>query len=434
MIQREVTPRVNYKLEDLIKWNEKIESKAKSFGLDYYNQEFEIISFEDMLCYEAYLGMPSHYPHWSFGKAYERLKTLYSYNLTGLPYEMVINSDPCIAYLMKDNSLLTQILTMAHVYGHNDFFKHNRMFKEYTRASLSIQMFKNHGNRIRGYIQDPSIGYMRVERILDAAHAIKLQCGEFGFEEGMHKENLLLFIMENGDLEEWEKDILMIVAKESRYLFPQIETKIMNEGWASWWHYQILQSLDLPLDFKLEFFKLHNSVIAPNKGAINPYYIGFKIWESLAKKYEDQPEALFRIRAVERDASFIRNYLTFDLCRELNLFEFKEEEQYYVVSEVSNEDGWRHVRNQLALMVGCGSIPQIKVEKVQPSDRTLILQHSYDHKELHLNYASETLKHIQTLWGGRVILKTVLNKIPRCIVCSEGGKVSVEICRKEKPS
>ena len=158
---------MNFTLEEITSWNKKIEVKAKEFGLDYYFQEFEIISFEDMLSYEAYLGMPSHYPHWSFGKSYEKLKTLYTYNLTGLPYEMVINSDPCLAYLMKDNSLLVQILTMAHVYGHNDFFKKNRLFKKYTRPNLSIEMFRNHASRIRSYIQDPSIGYTQVEKILD---------------------------------------------------------------------------------------------------------------------------------------------------------------------------------------------------------------------------------------------------------------------------
>ena len=417
---------MNFTLEELANWNEKIEIKAKEFGLDYYFQEFEIISFEDMLSYEAYMGMPSHYPHWSFGKAYEKLKTLYTYNLTGLPYEMVINSDPCLAYLMKDNSLLIQILTMAHVYAHNDFFKNNRLFKKYTRANLSIEMFKNHGNRIRGYIQDPSIGYAKVEKILDAAHAIKLQCGFFDDDDYISDENILLFIIKNGNLDEWQKDIMMIVAEQSRYFAPQIETKIINEGWASWWHYKILQSLDLPLDLQIEFLKTHNTVIAPSSGRINPYYVGFKIWEMLDKKYEYDPKELFTIRERERDASFIRNYLTFNLCRELNLFEFKEEDRYYVISEVSNEDGWKSIRNQLALIVGYGSVPNIIVEDMDRSNHTLILKHVYDDRELYLNYAAETLKYIQDLWGGKVILKTTFNNIARKIICNEYKKVSVE--------
>lgn len=427
---------MNFTLKELLKWNDMIEDKVRENKLDCYPQEFEIISFEDMLCYETYVGMPSHYPHWSFGKNYEKLKTLYSYDLTGLPYEMVINSNPCIAYLMKDNSLLLQILTISHVYAHNDFFKNNRMFKQYTKANVVIEMFKNHASRIRSYIQDPSIGYQQVEKILDAAHAIKFHCGAFTHQESHElncslkkefpNENLLSFIIENGDLEEWQRDIITIIEEESRYFIPQIETKIMNEGWASWWHYQILQSLNLPLNLQIEFFKTHNSVISPVPGRLNPYYIGFKIWESLSKKHENEPEKLFMIREVERDASFIRNYLTFELCRELNLFEYKEEERYYVISEVADKDGWKQIRNQLALLVGYGSIPNIVVEDVQRSDRTLILRHIYDNRELNLTYASETIKHIQSLWKGKVILKTVLSSIPRKIICNESKKVSVE--------
>ena len=126
-----------------------------------------------MLGYEAYVGMPSRYPHWSFGKSYEKSKTLYSFNLTGLPYEMVINSDPCLAYLMRENTLLLQILTMAHVYGHNDFFKNNRLFKEGTNAKYALEMFKVDADIIREYINSPGIGYEKVERILDAAHAVR---------------------------------------------------------------------------------------------------------------------------------------------------------------------------------------------------------------------------------------------------------------------
>lgn len=140
-----------YTIEQLEIWNNRIEDLVIKNGLDCFPQEFELCSYEDMLCYEAYVGMPSHYPHWSFGKSYERHKSLYQYNLTGLPYELVINSNPCIAYLMKDNTLLLQILTMAHVYGHNDFFKNNRLFVMATNSSATIEMFKKN-------LRSPSLG------------------------------------------------------------------------------------------------------------------------------------------------------------------------------------------------------------------------------------------------------------------------------------
>src|SRR4029078_5088971 len=128
-----------------------------------------------MLGYMAYSGMPSHYPHWSYGKAYEKLKTLYDHGCSCLRYKTVINSRPARAYLMRDNSLLLQVLTIAHVYGHNDFFKNNFTFKS-TRAEATISMFKAHANRVRSYSEDPSIGVEGVESILDSAHAVAFQC------------------------------------------------------------------------------------------------------------------------------------------------------------------------------------------------------------------------------------------------------------------
>src|SRR5215470_10404572 len=154
-----------YEQRDLEYWDARIREKVSEFGLDCFPQEFEICDHTDMLGYMAYSGMPSHYPHWSYGKAYEKLKTLYDYGVSGLPYEMVINSSPSIAYLMRDNTLCLQILTMAHVYGHNDFFRNNFTFKS-TRAEFTIGSFKANAVRVRNYVEDPSIGVDRVENIL----------------------------------------------------------------------------------------------------------------------------------------------------------------------------------------------------------------------------------------------------------------------------
>src|SRR5262245_51061883 len=164
-----------YDISELEEWDTRIRAIAIDFGLDCYPQEFEICDHNQMLGYMAYSGMPSHYPHWSYGKSYEKLKTLYEYGVSGLPYEMVINSNPALAYLMRDNSLALQILTIAHVYGHNDFFKNNLTFAS-TRAEYTISTFKAHATRVRRYSEDPSIGGDRVEALLDAAHALSLQC------------------------------------------------------------------------------------------------------------------------------------------------------------------------------------------------------------------------------------------------------------------
>ncbi|WP_027623293.1 SpoVR family protein [Clostridium lundense] len=452
---------MSYTLKELEYWNEKIEEIAKDFGLDYYPQEFEIIDYNDMLAYEVYLGMPARYPHWSFGKAYDRLKTLYQYNLTGLPYEMVINSDPCIAYLMKDNTLLLQILTIAHVYGHNDFFKNNRLFVVGTDAKYTIEMFKNHGDRIRDYINDPSIGYNEVENILDAAHAIKLQRDRSigikkltneelktriikdykSFEDNdilkpkvkkelgninkiplEPEEDILRFIAEYGDLSSWENDIIEIVREETKYFIPQIETKIMNEGWASYWHYNILKKLDLPQDLYLEFLKRHNDVITPLEGRINPYYMGFKIFTELEDKYGK--EKIFEVRSMERDESFIRRYLTEELCLEMNLFQYGKHDKDYVIEEVSDEDGYKEIKNTLCSSCGMGMIPYITVSDMSSFNKTLLLEHKFDGRELDLNYAVETLKYIVQLWQHKVILKTSSNDKSLDIVCDTDKQIT----------
>src|SRR5512147_188280 len=152
----------SWTIADLEYWDARIREKVEEFGLSCYPQEFELCDHTQMLGLMAYSGMPARYPHWSWGKSFERQKTLYDHGVAGLPYEMVINSDPCLAYLMRQNSLALQILTIAHVYGHNDFFKHNFTFAS-TRAEYTISTFKAHATRVRRYMEDPSIGSDRVE-------------------------------------------------------------------------------------------------------------------------------------------------------------------------------------------------------------------------------------------------------------------------------
>jgi len=452
---------LEYTLKDLENWNEKIEALAKNIGLDFYPQEFEIIGYKDMLSYESYLGMPSRYPHWSFGKSYEKNSTVYKYNLTGLPYEMVINSDPCIAYLMKENTLLLQILTIAHVYGHNDFFKNNRLFKEGTRAEYTVEMFKFHADMVRSYINDPSIGYEKVERILDAAHAIKLQTsrviGEKRIQEEVLKqrlledyknknevhsnleayvklefpdlnkipiepeEDILYFIIKHADIEEWEKSLLEFVRQETAYFLPQIETKIMNEGWASFWHYNILKKLNLQDELHLEFIKRHNDVIAPGYGSINPYFIGFKIFEDILKRYGE--DKIFEARSLERDESFLRKYLTEELCGELNLFEYVAKNGNYIVNEVADKDGFKSIRNTLCSSCGLGNIPIIRVMEMSSKDKSLTLEHVFDGRELNFDYAEATLKYIYELWGHTVTLKTTRLGNEIRLVCEDKGVV-----------
>jgi stage V sporulation protein R len=454
----------NYELQDLVEWDAKIRDKVAEFGLDCFPQEFEICDHTGMLGYMAYSGMPSHYPHWSYGKSYEKLKTLYDHGVSGLPYEMVINANPAIAYLMRDNTLLLQILTIAHVYGHNDFFKNNFTYRT-TRAELTVETFKAHAIRVRRYTEDPSIGVDSVERIMDAAHALSWQCRrnlairKLSREEQVrraieaaqpkpdpfkkihrpqpfqepevHKvplepdEDLLLFIRDhNPFLAEWEKDLLTIVDEEAKYFIPMMETKIMNEGWASYWHKKIVESLALEQGLHIEFIVRHNQVIRPIPGQLNPYHLGFRIWEDLYRRHTDPTpeeikrdgapaksgmEKLFEAREVERDTSFIRRYLTEDLMRDMDLFEYQARGSDLVVDKVSDPDGWRAVKETLIRSVGTNGIPVIKVEDADfGHNRTLYLKHTHDGRDLHLEYAEKTLGYLQRLWGRECVLETTL--------------------------
>ncbi len=454
----------NYELQDLVEWDAKIRDKVSEFGLDCFPQEFEICDHTGMLGYMAYSGMPSHYPHWSYGKSYEKLKTLYDHGVSGLPYEMVINANPAIAYLMRDNTLLLQILTMAHVYGHNDFFKNNFTYRT-TRAELTLETFKAHAIRVRRYVEDPSIGVDSVERILDAAHALSWQCRrnlairKLSREEQVRRaieaaqprsdpfkkihrppqfqepelhrvplepdEDLLLFIRDyNPFLAEWEKDLLTIADEEAKYFIPMMETKIMNEGWASYWHKKIVESLALEQGLHLEFIVRHNQVIRPIPGQLNPYHLGFRIWEDLYRRYTDPTpeeikrdgapaksglEKLFEAREVERDTSFIRRYLTEELMRDMDLFEYQARGSDLVVDKVSDPEGWREVKETLIRNVGTNGIPVIKVEDADfGHNHTLYLKHHHDGRDLHLEYAEKTLGYLQRLWGRECVLETTL--------------------------
>jgi len=470
-----------YIVEDLQDWNQRIVELVQQFGLDPYPQEFEICDYEQMLSYMVYSGMPSHYPHWSYGKSFEKLKTLYDYALTGLPYEMVINSNPAIAYLMRDNTLALQVLTMAHVYGHNDFFKNNFTFRT-IRAEFTIETFKAHADRVRRYVEDPSIGLEKVERILDAAHALSLQCRrnltirkqteaeqkeaklqdskpatdpfqsvhrrkewvspDLGKVPLYPEEDILLFIRDhNPQLAEWEKDLLTIVHEQAQYFIPQIETKIMNEGWASFWHKRILETLDLPQNLRIEFIVRHTQVLSPSPGNLNPYHVGLKVWEDIerrwspgnqeseknhAPKSKTAAEKIFEVREVERDSSFLRRYLTEELVRDLNLFEYQSRGNEKVVSRVADEDNWQAIKDTLIQNVGTGTIPVIKVEDSDyGQNRGLFLRHFHDGRDLQLEYAEKTLNYLRQLWGREVALETILNE-KKSLLCFSDDKLTIK--------
>ncbi|MBI2035303.1 MAG: SpoVR family protein, partial [Candidatus Liptonbacteria bacterium] len=246
-----------------------------------------------------------------------------------------------------------------------------------------------------------------------------------------------LFIADfNPFLKDWERILLRIVHEEAQYFIPQIETKIMNEGWASFWHREILNSLNLPQDLHLEFLVRHNQVARPIHGGLNPYHLGLKTWDDIRHRYDEAKigkicddhsedydrngapgdlgklsglEKVFEVRLVERDSSFIRRFLTEHLIRELDLFEYKPKDKDLVISNVADSGGWKEVKETLMNNVGMKSVPVIKVTECDmAANRSLRILHDHDGRDLHLEYAEKTMGYLYGLWGAPVSIETEL--------------------------
>jgi len=433
---------LNYGLSDLKEWDDKICKIAKEYGLDWHEITYETCDYYEMIGHMSYHGMPSHYNHWSFGKSFERTHFMYNQGQSGLPYELIINSNPSIAYLMLQNDFYLQVLIMAHCVGHSDFFKNNRMFKDTDPDNIVARM-RNARKRIQGYIEDPLLGQEKVENFLDDLHAIKYQTNrynspretkeeikqrevkkfnkykekgiildfdqlekEFGLLKPDH--DLMAFFEEYAPhkFSNWQLDILDIVKNESRYFMPQIQTKILNEGWASFWHYKILHDLNLPDSMHVPFLKMHNAVVRPHLGGVNPYHVGFYIFQKLEREFG--LEKCFEVREIHDDVSAIRLFLDEEDFRELNFFAYQNQKDgSAIVSEVSDHQDWKEVRNSLIKNTGINMIPHIYVDRVEVNG-TLVLKHEHDGRDLDLDYADNVMTHVRNIWKDNVKLFTII--------------------------
>jgi stage V sporulation protein R len=429
----------DYLLSDLEAWDEKIIEIAKGYGLDWHPIAYETINYHEMIGAMAYHGLPSHYAHWSYGKSFERTHFMYNAGAEGLPYELIINSNPSIAYLMLENPLYLQILIMAHCVGHSDFFKNNRTFRD-TDPDNVTQRFRNAKKRIQGYIEDPSIGIEAVEKVIEACQAVNYQVdrrGRFRLSEkellkkysGLVKNDtkgewkgfnlekkplepeydIMLFILENNPhLADWQRDVIEIVRDESLYFWPQIRTKVMNEGWASFWHYRILHDLELPDEYHIPFLKTHNAVLRPWGLKINPYHLGFEIFKDIEKRHG--LDECFIAREACNDENFIAQYLTEEKARELNLFTFSPKKgkspDWTIDDLVEDEESWQEVRAELIKSVAGNMIPVIYVDSVEKDK--LILRHEHDGRDLELDYADNCVRLLSNIWHGEVKLFTEL--------------------------
>ncbi len=453
------------------------------YGLDIYPNQIEVITSEQMIDAYSAVGLPINYQHWSFGKQFVATEQTYRRGQMGLAYEIVINSDPCIAYLMEENTLPMQALVIAHAcYGHNSFFKGNYLFKTWTSADAIIDYLVF----ARAYIAEceERYGQEEVELLLDSCHALmnygvdrykrpsplsmaeekrrqhereaylqsqvndlwrtlppepseELSAVERRFPDEP-QENLLYFIEKNAPLlEPWQREIVRIVRRVGQYFYPQRQTQVMNEGWATFWHYTLLNRLyDEGLvgdGFMIEVLQSHTNVVfqppfdAPYYNGINPYALGFGMMQDLRRICEDPTDEdrywfpdiagqdwlkvlPFAMRNF-KDESFIAQYLSPRMMRELHLFSVRDDdrEDTLEITAIHEETGYRQLRQALADQYNLGSRePNIQVYNVDlRGDRSLTLRHyKYNRRPLDESF-DEVLLHIRRLWQFDVRMESV---------------------------
>ena len=417
---------------------------AQSFGLRPFPTHFEIVPATVMYEIGSY-GMPGRFSHWTHGKAYQVQKMMYDYGLSKI-YELVINTNPCYAFLLDTNTLLQNTLVVAHVLAHSDFFANNAHFAR-TSRSMADTMALN-AERIRRY--EFEHGSDAVERLLDSVLSIQEHVDPFLKADDLHPDeaarrpaaaasskyddlwrldrgepaaappsplarrpsqpvrDLLLFVHEfSPRLDDWERDVVAIVRSEMLYFYPQMLTKIANEGWASYWHARIMRELELSEDDYVEFAQLHAGILQPSQRSLNPYHLGFRLLEDIERRWnadgQDGRAKLFEIRETESDVSLIRNYLSEDLVRDLDLFNYERVGDELVIVDKS----WEDVRDRLVTSLSNRGTPVILAEDGDYNGNLeLYLRHAWDGQKLDLNYAQKTLEYLHRLWGRRVWLET----------------------------
>ncbi|MED0673833.1 SpoVR family protein [Aneurinibacillus aneurinilyticus] len=437
---------------------------ATGFGLDFYPMRYEVCPADIIYTFGAY-GMPTRFSHWSFGKSFHRMKLQYDLGLSKI-YELVINSNPCYAFLLDGNSLIQNKLIVAHVLAHCDFFKNNVRFSQTNRDM--VESMAATAERLREY--EIRYGKQTVEEFLDAILAIQehvdpslrrhfswaedpektraeLEIGhkhpygdlwlldeeeqkrKITAEEEAKKrterfppepeKDLLLFIEEfSPRLENWQRDVLTIMREEMLYFWPQIETKIMNEGWASYWHQRILREMDLTEDETIEYAKLNAGVVQPSTTSINPYYLGLKIFEDIEERWNHPTteeverfgrkpgrgrEKIFEVRELDSDISFIRNYLTKDLVEKTDMYVFGRQGNDWTITDKT----WEIVRDQLVISRVNGGFPYIQVQDGDYlHNGELYLFHQFEGMELDVKYLEKTLPYVHKLWGKSVHIET----------------------------
>lgn len=478
---------------------DEIKGYAREYGLDFYETIFEMLEFDEINEVASYGGFPTRYPHWRHGMEYEELSKSYSYGLSKI-YEMVINNDPCYAYLMRSNHLVDQKLVMAHVYAHCDFFKNNLWFSKTNRKMMDEMA--NHATRIRRYFEkygeeavenfidnclslenliDPYAPFTEMakekqqpeqeqEEAIESTLRLKSQkdyMDEFinprEFIEAQRKKredeaqsrlrkipesserDVLQFLIDYAPLQKWQQDVLSIIREEAYYFAPQAQTKIMNEGWATYWHSKMMTERILTDAEIIDYADHHSGTLLTGTGRLNPYKLGVELFRDIedrwnkgkfGKEYDECDDfeiaqnwdkqlglgrqKIFEVRKMYNDVMFIDTFLTPAFCREHRLFvyEYNDRSNLY---EITDRD-FKAIKQKLLFALTNFGQPFIFVTESNYRNRgELYLQHRHEGIDLKLNEAQDTLKNLYSIWTRPVHLETVVDEMKMLLSFEEDG-------------
>jgi stage V sporulation protein R len=464
---------------------------ARGHGLDFYETIFEVVTYEEISMLASFEGFPVRYPHWRWGMGFLEMHKSYELGLSKI-YEMVINTDPSYAYLMDCNELVDQKLVMAHVLGHVDFFKNNIWFSATDRRMLDTMA--NHAAKVRRIIARQ--GHDAVERFIDrllsldnlidfhgqfiARHAPVLPEGVDAAEAerpgrikapsylgkwvnppapdrgeaaaeppadarfpDVPDRDVLGFLMHHAPLEPWQRELVRIVRAESYYFAPQSRTKIMNEGWATYWHTKMMTEDIADLSNVISYADHHSGVMYQRPGGLNPYKLGVELFRHIEQRWDrgqhgrdwldcDDPreraawdtgamkgrDKIFQVRMTHNDLSFLDEFLTADFCREQGFFttKYDRRQSRWVIS--SRE--FDAVKAQLLSTLASQQSPRVAIVDAANRSGELRMVHEHEGLDLQLDWAEQTLGHLAALWRRPVALQTLLEGKP-LLLRHDGG-------------
>jgi stage V sporulation protein R len=466
----------------------RVRGYAQEFGLDFFEVIFEVLSYEQMNEIAAYGGFPVRYPHWRWGMEYEHLSKSYSFGLHKI-YEMVINNNPSYAYLLEANPLVDQKLVMAHVYGHSDFFKNSSWFA-HTNRKMMDQM-ANHSTKVRRLIDRH--GLERVENFIDACLSVEhlidphsvhvlrtrteappadddrpvvrrlsskeymrdyinppefLAAEERKILAAQEKQkrfppepqrDVLKFLLDNAPLEPWEAEVLSIIRDESYYFAPQAQTKIMNEGWAAYWHSRIMTQRALDDSELIDYADHHSGTLGGGSRRLNPYKLGIELFRDVEERWDrgrfgkeydectdvrerdnwdlklhEGRQKIFEVRRVHNDVTFIDTFLTPEFCRRHRLFTYAYNQKTGAFHIADRE--FQEVKQKLLFQITNLGQPFIYVDDGNHQNRgELYLRHAHEGIDLKQDYAAETLRNLWLLWKRPVHIETVVDGSPKAL-------------------